>query len=151
MLDPARYRSFGLRFDLKRRRDTVGEFQRRFNSEMGSRVAGGGEDDPNWDFGPKSVSAGSLHCDTWTGTAVELASRDRLAIYPVMGWWRGRPSQGRYLDKARYALIVTLEAPEASIDLQAHVSATADAMVAAKAAVEAGSAALTSGRFAPRR
>ncbi len=137
MLDPARYRSFGLRFDLKRRRDTVGEFQRRFNSEMGSRVAGG-EDDPNWDFGPKSVSAGSLHCDTWTGTAIELASRDQLAIYPVMGWWRDRPSQDRFLDKARYALIVTLEAPEAGIDLQAHVSATADAMIAAKAAVKAG-------------
>lgn len=133
MLDPARYRSFGLRFDLKRRRETNGEFLRRFNSEMGSRMTGG-EGDPNWDFGPKSVAAGSLHCDTWTGTAVELASRDQLVIYPVMGWWRDRPSLERYLDKARYALIVTLEAPEAGIDLQAHVSATADAMIATRIA-----------------
>ncbi len=136
MLDPARYRSFGLRFDLKRRRETDNEFQRRFNSEMGDR-ASGGEGDPDWDFGPKAVSAGSLHCDTWTGTAVELASRDQLAIYPVMGWWRDRPSQERYMDKARYALIVTLEAPEAGVDLQAHVAATVDAMIAAKIATQA--------------
>jgi len=135
MLDPARYRSFGLRFDLKRPRESDREFRSRFNSEMGDR-AGGTEGDPNWDFGPKSVSAGSLHCDTWTGTAVELASRDQLAIYPVMGWWRDRPSQQRYLDKARYALIVTLEAPEAGIDLQAHIAATADAMIVAKIATK---------------
>lgn len=133
MLDPARYRSFGLRFDLKRQRETVKDFQSRFNSEMGKRV-GGGEGDPNWDFGPKSVSAGSLHCDTWSGTALELASRDQLAIYPVMGWWRDRPSQKRYLDEARYSLIVTLEAPEAGIDLQAHVAATASAMISARIA-----------------
>lgn len=137
MLDPARYRSFGLRFDLRRPRDTDREFFGRFNSEFGDRVSGS-ESDPNWDFGPKSVSAGSLHCDTWTGTAVELASRNQLAVYPVMGWWRDRPSQERYLDKARYALVVTLEAPEAGIDLQAQVAATADAMIAARVSTQAG-------------
>jgi len=136
MLDPARYRSFGLRFDLKRRRETDGEFQRRFNSEFGDRVAGG-ESDADWDFGPKSISAGSIHCDTWNGTAVELASRDKLAIYPVMGWWRDRPSQERYLEKARYALVVTLEAPQVGIDLQAQVSATAEAMIANRIGVGA--------------
>ncbi|MEL7167216.1 MAG: S8 family peptidase [Pseudomonadota bacterium] len=134
MLDPARYRSFGLRFDLKRSRETEREFQRSLNAEMGGRVSGR-ETDPNWEFGPKSISAGSLHCDTWSGTAVELASRDQLVIYPVMGWWRDRPSQNRFLDKARYALIVTLEAPEVGIDLQAEVAATAEAMISAKAGV----------------
>lgn len=136
MLDPARYRSFGLRFDLRRRRDTDEEFYSRFNSEFGERISGG-ESDPNWDFGPKSIAAGSLHCDTWNGTAIELASRNKLAIYPVMGWWRDRASQQRYLDKARYALVVTLEAPEAGVDLQAHVAATADAMIAARVAARA--------------
>ena len=135
MLDPARYRSFGLRFDLRRQRETEAQFHRRRNAEMGDRAAGG-EDDLNWDFGPKSIAAGSLHCDTWTGTAVELASRHQLAVYPVMGWWRDRPSQGRYLDKTRYALVVTLEAPGAGIDLQAEVAATARAMIAARTNIE---------------
>jgi len=135
MLDPASYRSFGLRFDLKRRQEGEAEFRRRKNAEMGDRLAGG-EADPNWDFGQKAIAAGSLHCDTWSGTAVELASRDQIAIYPVMGWWRDRPGQGRYLDKARYALVVTLEAPEAGIDLQAEVAITARAMVSSRADVE---------------
>ena len=134
MIDSSRYRSFGLRFDLKRPRETEGEFQRRFNSEMGGRPVGG-EVDLGWDFGPRSISAGSLHCDTWSGSAVQLASRDKLAIYPVMGWWRDRPSQNRFLDKARYALIVTLEVPEAGVDLQAHVAATIDLMITAQAGV----------------
>ncbi|SCY88223.1 hypothetical protein SAMN05660710_03244 [Paracoccus tibetensis] len=134
MLDPARYRSFGLRFDLKRPRETNAEFQRRRNAEMGARIQAA-EDDPNWAFGPKSIAAGSIHCDTWSGTAVELASRDQLAIYPVMGWWRDRPGQGRYLDKARYALVVTLTAPEAGIDLQAEVEIAARTRIAAQAQI----------------
>ena len=133
MLDPASYRSFGLRFDLKRRRESEAEFRRRKNAEIGDRMAGG-EADPNWDFGEKAIAAGSLHCDTWSGTAIELASRDKLVIYPIMGWWRDRPGQKRYLDKARYALVVTLEAPEAGIDLQAEVAVTARAMISARAA-----------------
>lgn len=134
MLDPARYRSFGLRFDLKRPRETGAEFQRRRNAEMGYRLPAA-EDDPNWAFGPKAIAAGSIHCDTWSGTAVELASRDQLAVYPVMGWWRDRPGQERYLDKARYALIVTLTAPEAGIDLQAEIEIAAQTRIAAKAEV----------------
>ncbi|SDY88385.1 Subtilase family protein [Citreimonas salinaria] len=131
MLDPARYRSFGLRFDLKRQRETEAQFQRRRNAELGDRIEGG-EDDPNWDFGPKAIAAGSLHCDTWTGTAVELASRNQLVIYPVMGWWRDRRSQRRYLDKARYALVVTLTTPDVEIDLQAEVATTAQTLIAAR-------------------
>ena len=133
-LPPARYRSFGLRFDLRRQRETEAQFQRRRNAEMGDRAAGG-EDNPNWDFGPKAIAAGSLHCGTWTGTAVELASRHQLAIYPVMGWWRDRPGQRRYLEKARYALVVTLKASKAEIDLQARVAATARTMIAAKTGI----------------
>ena len=73
------------------------------------------------------MAAGSLHSDVWSGPAVELAARDQLCIYPVMGWWRDRSSQERYLDKARYALVVSLEAPETHIDLHAKVAATAKA------------------------
>lgn len=137
MLDPAVYRSYGLRFDLKRPLETESRFRSRFNSEMGSRD-GNGEADSGWDFGPMSIAAGSLHCDTWRGTAVKLASRNKLAIYPVMGWWRSRPGQRRYLDKARYALVVTLEAPEVDIDLQAHVAATAETMTRSRVRTPAG-------------
>lgn len=134
MLDPARYRSAGLRFDLRRKRETDRQFFRRQNAEFGDRVSGS-ETDEGWHFGPQATSAGSLHSDLWTGTAVELASRDKLAVFPVMGWWRDRPSQQRYFDRMRYALVVTLEAPEAKVDLHAHVALTAEAMIAAKAGI----------------
>lgn len=135
MLDPARYRSFGLRFDLKRKRETESIFQRRRNAAMGTRP-GSDEADEGWLFGERAVAAGSLHMDIWSGTAVELASRNQLCIYPVMGWWRDRASLHRYLDKARYALVVTLEAPEVRIDLQAKVAATAKVMIEARTAVD---------------
>lgn len=135
MLDPARYRSYGLRFDLKRKRETEAIFQRRRNAAMGTRP-GNDEADEGWLFGERAVAAGSLHVDIWSGTAVELASRNQLCIYPVMGWWRDRASLHRYLDKARYALVVTLEAPEVQIDLQAKVAATAKVMIEARTAVD---------------
>lgn len=134
MLDPARYRSFGLRFDLKRKRETDVSFQRRRNAAIGDRVVSGDADE-GWFFGEKAIAAGSLHADVWLGPAVELASRDQLCIYPVMGWWRDRPSQNRYLDKARYALVVTLEAPETQIDLQAKIAATARSMISTRSTV----------------
>jgi hypothetical protein len=40
-----------------------------------------------------------------------------FAVYPAMGWWRTRKSLGRYDKKARYALVVSIRAPEADVDL----------------------------------
>ena len=93
MLDPARYRSFGLRFDLKRKRETEAQFQGRKNAAAGRRVTGDAGDE-GWLFGERAVAAGSLHSDVWSGPAVELAARDQLCIYPVMGWWRDRSEPG---------------------------------------------------------
>lgn len=128
MLDPARYRSFGLRFDLRRGQETESAFIRRRNAAAGKRIKGGGTDG-GWMFGEKAVAAGSLHVDIWTGTAVELASRNQLCIHPVMGWWRSRPGLGRYFDKARYSLVVSLETPDVSLDVQAVIASTAKAMI----------------------
>ena len=67
---------------------------------------------------------------------MEFASRDQWAICPVTGWWRDRPSQERHLDKARYELVVTLEAREADVDLKARVAETEDAVIAARVAIK---------------
>ena len=60
---------------------------------------------------------GSLLSDTWTGPAAELANRGQIAIYPTMGWWRNRPALDRHDQTARYALLVSIEAPEVAQDL----------------------------------
>ncbi|TKV43473.1 MULTISPECIES: S8 family peptidase [Sphingobium] len=118
-IDPARYQSFGLRFDLKRSRETTANFLRRNNAE------GREENDPRpvsenndgWLFGERTISAGSLHVDIWEGPAVELAARNMLYIHPITGWWRERTGLKRFNDRARYALVVSLETPEAEVDL----------------------------------
>ena len=88
-IDPLRYQSFGLRFDLKRSRETQAAFLKRRN--LDERNAGERkphtEPDLGWLLGERNVSAGSLHCNVWEGNAAELAARNMLWVYPVSGWW----------------------------------------------------------------
>jgi hypothetical protein len=126
-----RYRSHGLRFDLKRRDEPRGVFRAGVNAN--ENAAGKRPNDEGWTFGPNSISAGSLHSDTWNGTALQLASRNELAVFPVGGWWRERLHLGQINRRARYALIVTLSAAALpiGIDLQASIKTMIESMVAA--------------------
>ena len=114
-----RYESHGLRFDVKRPYESEGDFRGRINSlaisaDEGSSSTG---DDTKWLIGPQNRHKGSLHSDIWRGTAAELASRGMLAVYPTLGWWKTRKILEKYNKKARYALIISIRAPEAKIDL----------------------------------
>lgn len=125
-VDPQRYQSFGLRFDLQRRGELPVLFKQRVNAaerEDGARPPSH-PDDARWLFGPGSVSAGSLHCDVWTGPAVELLGRDLLCVKPVLGWWRNRAAKEIVNRQTRYALVVTLKAPGIDVDLYSGVVAT---------------------------
>lgn len=64
---------------------------------------------------------GSVHSDIWEGTAADLLSMQHIAISPVTGWWRTRPSNGRANSKMRYSLIVTLEAQNPAIDIYTEI------------------------------
>lgn len=119
-VDPQRYRSHGLRFDLRRSSESVDEFKRRVNAaerEDPRRAANGNNDDNRWLLGPQSIAAGSLHSDVWTGPAIELLRRDLLCIKPVLGWNRERAARDVCNKQRRYALIVTLKAGNPDIDL----------------------------------
>ena len=130
-IDPMRYQSFGLRFDLKRPWETRGNFMKRRNlEERASKDDKPAQSrDEGWLLGQQQVSAGSLHCDIWTGTAVELAARNWLWVYPVTGWWRERRSLRRYDSKARYALVLTIETDDQSIDLYTPIIAKVDTLI----------------------
>lgn len=128
-IDPARYQSFGLRFDLKRSRETAANFHKRNNKEMADSAPPVSDPDDGWLFGPKSISAGSLHMDIWEGAAVELAARNMLYVRPVSGWWRERAALRRYDSKARYALVVSIETPDSEIDLYTPIEALIPTLV----------------------
>ena len=124
-IDPARYQSYGLRFDLKRARETERAFRQAINAQEREDPRRGGprrETDSGWILGSDSISAGSLHCDVWCGTGAQLAARNMLCVKPVSGWWKERRAPEVCEQEARYALIVSLTAPDAEIDLYTPIS-----------------------------
>lgn len=114
-----RYESHGLRFEVKRPLESESAFRSRINAaaraeEEGTRVGG---TDTGWLIGKQNRHKGSLHSDIWVGNAADLASRGTLAVYPAIGWWKTRHFLERYDKAARYALIVSIHAPEVEVDL----------------------------------
>jgi hypothetical protein len=131
-VDPQRYQSHGLRFDLRRKNERVEIFKKRVNpSERADpRVPpNAAPDDERWLLGPQSVSSGSLHCDVWTGPAIELVGRDMICVKPVVGWCRERAAPNICNTKRRYSLIVTLKAHNAEIDLYTPIRTLIDVPV----------------------
>lgn len=119
---PDTYRSFGLRFDMKKRTETAARFRSRISASQakdGTEADGGAS---CWLLGPKAIQAGSLHCDLWRGRAIELAGHDAIAVYPVGGWWKSHVGQKRVADKARYALVISISAPGQDVDLYSEIS-----------------------------
>ena len=112
-----RYASHGLRFRVKSATETVDEFRARINQaardEEEGAPAGGGEE---WLLGTFR-DRGSLHSDFWSGSAADLAERDAIGIFPVGGWWKEKPYLERFDAVTRYALIVTIRAPGAAVDI----------------------------------
>lgn len=120
------YASHGLRFEVKRPLETLDAFHQRINraahDEETGRPAGAAPSDSNWTLGKNLRKLGSIHSDTWKGTAVELAQRGHIAIFPVMGWWKSNPRHERWDNLTRYSLIITIRTPETEVDLYTPVA-----------------------------
>jgi hypothetical protein len=119
------YGSHGLRFEMQRPLETVAQFQRRINLLARDndveidRAAGA---DQRWLLGLRRRFRGSLHHDRWSGPAVDLASREHIAVYPKSGWWKTRERQGRFDREARYALIISIRAPGVDVDVDIYAA-----------------------------
>jgi hypothetical protein len=115
-----RYASHALRFAVKRSLESLTQFRHRINrsaeAEEAGMAAGAGLGD-NWLLGPMVRDRGSMHSDIWRGSAAALADRDAIGVFPISGWWKEQPALHRWDRSARYALIVSIRAPEAEIDL----------------------------------
>jgi hypothetical protein len=118
-----RYASHGLRFAVQKPTESVRAFRRRVNAAAREdRQQEGGEGDAEgWLLKPQLRGKGSLHHDRWQGIAADLASRDHIAVFPVIGWWRERVSLGRSQSKARYSLVVSIRTPPSEVDIYAPI------------------------------
>ena len=118
-----RYESHGLRFDVKRPLETMDGFRGRISAAArdDKYESGGSGTDPLWLVGTQGRHRGSLHGDIWRGTAADLASRGSIAVYPTSGWWKTRRALKQYDRTVRYALVVSIRAPEVDVDLYTEV------------------------------
>ena len=118
------YASHQLRFDVKTPNETVEQFIKRINKaareeEEKSETS---SDSGKWELGTILRHRGSLHSDRWYGSAIELAERGYIAIYPVSGWWKERHQLQRWNREARYSLIVSINTPEIDVDIYTAVA-----------------------------
>jgi hypothetical protein len=122
--DRYRYASHALRFDL----NNVGEDHQTFLQRLNAAAREDGERPDSdsgsgrWQIGSNGRKHGSVHSDTWVGTAADLATCNLVGIYPVIGWWRERAWLGRWDRKTRYTLIVSIYTPEQTVDLYTPVA-----------------------------
>lgn len=119
---PDTYRSYGLRFAMKKRNETEAAFRSRVNSAQEGDGSATEKETNCWLLGPKAIQAGSLHCDLWRGYAIDLAGHDSIAVYPVGGWWKSHSGHRRVADRGRYAVVISIAAPGRAVDLHAEIS-----------------------------
>jgi len=128
-----RYQSHGLRFDIKRPTDMNDtEFLKRITKAAWDEDEGSvnsAADDRSWTVGPNLRCKGSVHSDVWTETAAQLAASEAIAIYPVTGWWKERPSFERWNRTARYSLIISLETDAVQADLYTPIASQISAPI----------------------
>lgn len=119
-----RYASHALRFAVKRSLENLQQFRRRINraaeAEEAGEVSGVASGD-DWVLGPIR-DRGSIHSDTWRGSAAALADRDAIGVFPVSGWWKEKPGLQRWDRSARYTLVVSIRAPNSEVDIYSAVA-----------------------------
>lgn len=130
------YASHNLRFKLSREGEDFDTFNRRIN-----RAAESDDDDAlvddeveasdGWTYGANRRNVGSLQIDEIEAFANSFASRPYLAVHPITGWWKSRLRLGRIGMRARYALLVEIDAGDANVDLYAEAQVKVEAMAVA--------------------
>lgn len=117
------YKSHGLRFKMIDRNEGIEPFKARVSKSIRDGLdyysPEGGEN--NWVLGSQVRDKGSIHKDLWIGSAADLALRNKIAIFPVGGWWKNRKKLHRYNSDVKYSLIVSIETEQTNIDIYNNV------------------------------
>lgn len=118
------YQSHGLRFKVINPGQPIINFRAAINKIANDTVEdyqGVEGDKGGWLFGTNLKTFGSLHSDTWTGSAADLADMHTLAVYPVGGWWKYRAGEERWQNRVRFSLIVSIDVPDREVDIYSEV------------------------------
>lgn len=124
------YQSHNLAFDLKRALEDADALVHRINTDDQPEDFQSQDETGDWLIGTNNRAHGSISKDVWTGTAADLAERNKIAIIPTAGWWKNRTPLKMYGETTRYSLILTIEAPGAGVDIYSAVKAIVETQVA---------------------
>lgn len=118
------YFSHGLTFDVCEPDDDDNEAIARVNGRhrRAGHRPGGKRRRSRWILGSEARAVGTLRQDVWEGTAGDLATMNRISVVPERGWWSSFRTGKDADETVRYALIVSIEAPEAAVDLLTETS-----------------------------
>lgn len=119
------YSSFGLHFDIKNPLEDDDDFIRRIDyaKREDSYTQTTHSLSNEWYLGPNNRNKGSIHSDFIETTANRLSEMDKIAVFPITGWWRTRSNLVKYNNKLRYSLVVTISTPSNEIDLYTPIMA----------------------------
>jgi hypothetical protein len=112
----ASYKSHGLRFKMKNPNEGDQAFRGRISRALreDGYVREGAD---NWILGTQLRDKGAIHKDIWEGTAADLATMNKIAVYPIGGWWKNRKKLERYNNPVNYSLVMTIETPSEDTDI----------------------------------
>jgi hypothetical protein len=112
-----KYAGAGLRWDMQGRVESDDQFRRRVNRLDRPAAYKPETQSYPWDIGSDTRSRGSVQSDRCKTTAASLAGDRLIAVFPTLGWWDKR--EDRLAAEIPFALVVTVDAGEADIDLYA--------------------------------
>jgi len=110
------YQSHGLGFNVIKPDEDEETFQKRVNKNARDKGEKGFSGE-SWAIGEKIRNKGSIHRDFWIGSGADLATRNRIAVYPIYGWYKRRKKLEKFDSEIRYSLIVTIETPDINVDI----------------------------------
>lgn len=113
------YASAGLRFDVSNFNESEVQLRNRISKQAREEDKANvvENDSQRWGIGKMKRSHGSVHKDFIEKTAADLATCNKIVVYPVSGWWKNRKKLECYQKPLRYSLIVSLDSEEVECNL----------------------------------
>lgn len=113
------YPSFGLRFALQRRNETLQQFRSRINDKVkdsGTSKPVSRDSDHFILSDKQEHSPGSIRSCIWEGPAIDIAQTNAVAIMPTYGWWKDRHQFDQSDAGVHYSLVMSLQTEATDVD-----------------------------------
>ena len=115
------YQSHGLDFAVIKPNEKDEAFKRRISAASEKSDEPQDSKGEPWTLN-KLRKRGSIKKDFLTMSGADLATRNKIAVFPTSGWYRMLKKQGKGNATVRYSLIVSLETPNLEVDIYTPVA-----------------------------